>query len=239
MSSKSNDRDGSQKGPVKVKGPPPALNPEMPALTQPWKDFVSRGFVTALSVEFTPLGTQIGCKVQPSLKKKDDPTNGIIALGEAKNRIVEANLWSPKGPKKGDGATASVMLPKKSLTKKDFEGDDATLLKRVEEVSKALGDTTARGRIGSLKMFIEDEDTFEGWWERSMAAEKVRLLSDKKHHEEITPADYLRFEKIVSKCPFRGSVPSPTEEKETKTNTVAVVSTQKRRVPTPPNKAKA
>jgi hypothetical protein len=215
-SGNSNDRSGPQKGPSKAKGPPPALNPETPALTQPWKDFISKGWLTALTVEFTPLGLQTGCIVQPSLRKAVDPESNVIALGEAKNRIVQAGLWTPRGANTRSGTTNdNVMLPKKSLTKKDLEGDDNSLRSRAIEIGKALGDTTARGRIGSLKMFIEGEDTFAGWWSRASAAEKSRLFSDKKHHDEFTEPDHLRIAKVVGQCPFRGSVPSQTEEKET------------------------
>jgi len=198
----------------KVRPPPPALNPESPALTQPWKDFVSRGFVSSLTVKYSPLGVQVFCAVQESLKKPDDPSNGEIALGDAKNRIVEAKLWAPKAQNKAKTDKNEVARPKKSLVKEDFEGSDADLLTRADAIAKATGSTTAKGRIGSLKMFIDGATTFEAWWDEASPKEKTRLFSDKKHHDEFTEEMHLQFERCVSKCPFLGPVPDPSQEKE-------------------------
>jgi hypothetical protein len=198
----------------KVRQPPPALNPESAALTQPWKDFVARGWITSLKVEFGPLGTRVHCNVAANIRKPSEPADAVLALGEAKNRIVEAKLWSPKGPGKAKAETSAAALPKKSLVKSDFEGSETDLVARANAVAKAMGDTTARGRIGSLKMFIDGCDTMEKWWDASAPAEKARLFMDKKHHDTISEEMFLSFDKNVSKCPFLGPVPDPSQEKE-------------------------
>jgi hypothetical protein len=201
-----------------TRGPPPALNPETAALTQPWKDFVSRGFITKLNVSFSPMGITVECKVQPSLLKTGENAETVIAIGEAKNRIIEAKLWAPKGAKqeKGDGKNKEA-LPAASLTKRDFEDDnDNNLYTRAIAIAKAIGDQKARGRIGSLNLMMEGVDTFESWWDNSTPREKTRILSDKKHHDELTVEQIVRFGTIFNDkpCPFRGPVPKKEQEEE-------------------------
>jgi len=208
------ERDATVRKTDKSRAQPPALNPEVCAVVQPYKDFLGKGFITKLSVEFSPMGVQVSCSVQNSLLKENETLDSRIAVGDAKNRIIEKGLWTPKQGSKGSSTKKEDALPSKTLCKKDFEGTSDTQLKqRVLAVAKALGDTTARGRIGSLKMMIEGVDTFEEWWQDASAAEKTRLLSDKKHHSTFSEADYLRVGSVTN-CPFRGSVPTPSQDEE-------------------------
>jgi hypothetical protein len=206
----------SQKEGVKARAQPPALNPESCAIVQPYKDFLGKGYIRKISVVFDPMGVRVTCLVQDQLLKEGETKDTEIAVGDAKNRIIEKGLWTPKqGNKVSSAKQAGDSLPLKTLCKKDFEGKSEDQLKqRVLAVAKALGDTTARGRIGSLKMMIEGVDDFDKWWNEASASEKTRLLSDKKHHDTFSDDDHLTVARIIVKCPFRGSVPTPSEEEE-------------------------
>jgi len=196
------------------RAPPPALNPESCALVQPWKDFLSKGYITELNVKFTPTGEMHSCKVITSLQKEGEG-NADIPVGDAKARIISAGLWTPKVPEKGGDKKKGDLLPLKSLVKRDFdEKDPKKFATRVLAVAKALGDTTARGRIGSLKLMTEGIDTFEKWWEVANPAHKARLLTDAKHFKEFTRDEFVLIANSIPECPFRGSVPAPTPEEE-------------------------
>jgi hypothetical protein len=142
---------------------------------------------------------------------KPDIVNDDIPLGVAKQLIIDAGLWTPKGPKNRDGKKIDNPLPKKSLTKEDFK-DPGTLVSRTAEVASALKDTTARGRIGSLNLMLEGIDTFEKWWTAAPPSSKTRLLMDEKHYKQLTDVEHLRFSEVVTSCPFRGAVPAPAPE---------------------------
>jgi hypothetical protein len=197
------------------RAPPPALDPERCGLTQPWKEFVAKGYVTSLKVEFNPMGTNIFVHVNASLQKETETDTTKIALGEAKERIIAAKLWAPKGAKSKTGDKKDgINLPKKSLVKGDFSGTAETLKARALAVAKALGDTTARGRIGSLKLMLEGVDTFEKWWVDAPDSSKSRLLMDAKHHNDLTSDDHSSLARVLVGSPFRGSVPTPSEDGE-------------------------
>jgi len=213
-------KGGSSGNGGKSRPPPPALNPESCALVQPYKDFIGRGFLSQLTVRFTPMGITVSCSVASSLLRSGETLETLIPLGDAKNRIIEKGLWSPGKPGgKKSGETSNVnALPKKSLCKDDFKENDDAVKARAIAVAAAIGDTTARGRIGSLDLMIEGVDTFEEWWSSAAAAEKTRLLSDKKHHDQFSESDHLRVVNLLGgDCPFRGLVPTPSQEKEEET----------------------
>jgi hypothetical protein len=196
------------------RAPPPALNPESCALVQPWKDFIAKGYITELNVKFTPLGETHWCKVVPSLQKEEEG-NADIPIGDAKTRIIAAGLWTPKVKEKGGDKKKEDLLPLRTLVKRDLEETDQKKLSlRIMAVAKALGDTTARGRIGSLKLMAEGVDTFEKWWEVANPAQKVRLLTDAKHFKEFTREEIAFIADSIPGCPFRGSVPTPTPEED-------------------------
>jgi len=160
------------------------------------------------------MGTQVACKVLTSLKKEGE-TDSPIPLGDAKQRIVDAGLWTPRGQEKSKGTKKDDLLPLRSLTKKDFEEkDEKKLLARILAVAKELGDTTARGRIGSLKLMAEGIDTFDKWWQNANPPDKSRLLADAKHWKTFTRDDHVAVATLVRECPFRGSVPTPTPEED-------------------------
>jgi len=202
-----------QKGKA-TRAPPPALNPESCALVQPYKDFVSKGFIQALRVEFTPLGVRIACSVRADLRKPEEDKNTEIAIGDAKSRIIEKNLWTPGNRGSEKAKEQKQTPPKKSLVKEDFLKSDQYLLDRAKAVAEALNDTTARGRIGSLNLMVEGVDTFEEWWKSAAPTEKSRLLMDKKHHETLIDAEHVKLSELMKVCPFRGPVPTHTSEEE-------------------------
>jgi len=88
------------------------------------------------------------------------------------------------------------------------------LLARANAVAKAVGDNTARGRIGSLRFMRDGVDTFEEWWSGASPNEKARLITDKKHLDSFQDSWVIRLSDIMDKCPFRGPVPKPSEEEE-------------------------
>jgi len=214
MANNANASRDKAPGGAKSRAPPPALNPESCALVQPYKDFVSRGFISKLAVEFTPLGVAVCAFLRSDLRKDGETSETRVSVGDAKQRIIDANLWTPRGKQGSGGNPKKDLLPKKSLCKEDFNGDNDSLFARATAVAGALGDTTARGRIGSLKMMIEGVDTFEDWWSGASASEKVRLLSDKKHHDLFSEGELTRVSALLTRSPFRGTVPSPSEEEE-------------------------
>jgi hypothetical protein len=228
----------AQSGAPSRRAPPPALNPESLALVQPWKDFVSKGLITELIAKFTPMSTEVYCQVNPSLSKEGDNPTGI-PIGEAKGRIIEGGHWTPRGQSKPKDGSNKELLPLKSLVKKDFDGKNKQeLAKRAKAVALALTDTTARGRIGSLKLMREGIDTFDKWWRGAPPEWKSRLLSDSKHYKELDEEDHIALAECLPESPFRGTVPTPSpEEEETKKQAkpVAQGSTPERRA-TPPKR---
>jgi len=198
----------------KPRAPPPALNPENCALVQPYRDFVGRGFIRELRVKFTPLGIEVGVTLKSDLLKSGETDETLVAVADAKQRIIDAKLWTPGNRGKEKATTTENARPKKSLIKEDFQDSDEKLAARALAVASANTDTTARGRIGSLKMMIEGVDTFEQWWSEAAPSEKSRLLADKRHHEMFTDEDHIRLDSVLVRCPFRGSVPTPPKEEE-------------------------
>lgn len=155
------------------------------------------------------MGTTIQVMVSPEIS--NESAGVAMAPGAAKDLIIAAGKWAPKGPKSAeDKKKKENSLPTRSLVKSDLEKSDEQLVARVLEVSKALGDTKARGRIGSLGMMRDGVKTFNHWWKEASPASKTRLITDEKHFKDLTPEDKLRIAKLVPKCPFRGDVPAPS-----------------------------
>jgi len=159
------------------------------------------------------MGTHGTCTLRNDLLKDGEDSKTKIAVGDAKNRIIEAKLWTP-GNKGAKGTTEPKNAsPKRTLTKEDFALTDEKLLARALAVASALGDTTARGRIGSLKFTIEEAKTFDEWWsDVGSPFEKTRLLMDKKHHESVTADQQRKLCSLVVNCPFRGPLLPPSDE---------------------------
>jgi len=208
---------------------PPALDPESPGLIQPWKDFCAKGWISELTLKKTPFGWNTTCQVPSHVS--EEAAGKDIALGAAKQLIITAGLWSPKGPKaKSDNQQA---LPKKSLVPEDFL-DKSKLAERAKAVALALTDTVARGRIGSLKLMHEGVDTFDKWWSGALPPMKTRIFMDEKHHKKLTDADHLLFASVVTQCPFRGSVPTPSGDEEEGGASAAPAAKPQGRTGTPP-----
>jgi hypothetical protein len=196
----------------KTRRAPPALSPESPGLVQPWKEFVQKGYISNLEVKFTPMGISMEATLgSPVTQKVTGAPTGPLAIGMAKQFIIDAGLWSPRGGK--TGASTGPELPKRTLVKSDLEGKNReNLAQRAKAVALALGDTTARGRIGSLSYMRDGHDTFEKWWKVAPPKCKARLVMDDKHWKDLSDEDYSAIAKALDPCPFRGTVPTPKEE---------------------------
>jgi len=196
------------------RGPPPALNPESCAVVQPYKDFIAKGFITKLGVEFGPMGNKVYCTVRSDLLSDGETKDTLVAVGDAKQRIIDKKLWVPGNRNSKSKAEPDKIAPKKSLCKEDFLLSDKLLLSRALAVAKELGDTTARGRIGSLKFNVDGSATIEEWWSDASVGEKSRLLSDKRHHDSFSLEQHTRLGELLKQCPFRGPLLTPPEEEE-------------------------
>lgn len=191
------------------KRPPPALDPESPRLVQPYQSFIDHGWMTiSVSFEAGKLITQVNVII-PGSSPVPVPTAVL-----AKEKIIEAKLWTPRDRKVKGGPEKKDPLPRSSLCVKDMDLDENELKSRIAEVAKAIGSDTARGRIGSLRMAKADCETFDQWWSDATPPEKVRLLSDGKHHKLFTRAHFVKLQPLLVKAPFRGSVPLPPKEEE-------------------------
>lgn len=187
---------------------PPALDLERPSLTQPWRSFVSQGLILGVTIEFSPTGTNVLCTIDP---ERLGLKQAKVSAGIARQAIIDKGLWTPGKPG-GKKSVTKQELPKKSICKKDFEGNDASLLNRARSVANTIGDTTARGRVGSMGLARKGKNTFEDWWSGAGGKRKARLLADKKHYDSLSDEDLARLDKVLDECPFRGAVPPLEEE---------------------------
>jgi len=211
LSSTSNKMNAPNKnGKANRAAPPPALSPEMPGLVQPYKDFVQRGWIT-LTVRFTAMETSIVVRVTETVDKEKSKID--ISAAQAKQLIIEKGLWTPREKSKPSSKKdVESHRPSRSLTADDFNDGDEKVLARTLAIAKLQTDTVARGRIGSLKLMLDGADTFKNWWAVASSENKLRLFTDKKHLEGIAKPMQLRFGGIVKECPFRGPIPTPSEE---------------------------
>jgi hypothetical protein len=160
----------------------------------------------------------VRCKLLAPLLSQEEKDNGpdevFTGPQEAKERIIRLNLWKPMGKKGKSAGEKLIELPKRSICKKDFEGNDQALEARARSVANAIGERTAAGRIGSMELTRKGKDTFASWWDGAGADRKARLLSDKKHFDSLTAAEKQRLNTVLRGCPFRGEEPVPAEKKE-------------------------
>jgi len=196
------------------RAPPSALSVESPALTQPFKDYVSRGLVE-LRVTFNPMGTQIACNPLGAIRKAGEDETTSLPWGEIKKRIEDANLNRQKKSNAGKGGQNQA-LPLKSLSLRDFEGSDENLLQRIRAVATAIGPDVARSRIMTHKLNASGHDSFEVWWTSAGKLDRAALLMDKKHAEETGEEKISKLVDLSYPCPFRGSL-SPPQAKAPKT----------------------
>lgn len=200
----------------RVSRAPPALNPEQVALVQPWKDFVSRGLISKLSVDFTPGGTQVSISLSDQVPV---PQGGrdLLPPGRAKQLILDSGLSSLKKGNQKNKETKGQPAPVRSLWAADADDVD-NLETRIKAVAMKLGSSVALGRIGSLKMHFEGVQSFEDWWSLAQPDQKVKLVMDDKHWK-ATSAEQAAV--ILGKLgevgsPFRGPLPikSQNDKKE-------------------------
>jgi len=189
---------------------PPALNVESPALTQPFKDYVSKGLVK-LFVEFGPLGTQVGCNPAGLIREEGETDVTRLPWGIIKQRVDAKGLGHQK-KKTGGGGPKTQPLPLKSLTSEDFEGSDNQLLQRIRAVSTAIGPDVARSRIMTHKLNVRDHDSFNEFWSTASAPVRAMLLMDKKHADKVSQDGIAKLSSLEYPCPFRGSLLPPHAE---------------------------
>lgn len=208
----------NQQNTLAKRAPPPAFDPERPMLVQPWREFEGRGW---LEVQYLggSITRTVKCKLLGALLTEAQRTNGtevFVGPQEAKDIIIRNGLWSPKerGSKKAAGKVAIIELPKRSIVKKDFEGNDESLAVRVRSVASNLGERTAAGRIGSMELSLQGADTFSKWWNAANSDQKARLLTDKKHYDTLVRADKTRLAGLIEECPFRSNEPVPAKAEE-------------------------
>jgi hypothetical protein len=184
----------------------------MPGLVQPYKEFVQRGWIN-LTVVLSAMDTKVVARVSSEVDK--DKSNVDLSAAQAKALIIAKGLWTPKGGQKNPSTKKEEGgRPSRSLTVDDFSDGPAKVLARTLAIAKLQGDTTARGRIGSLKLMIEGADTFEKWWASAKSEDKLRLFTDEKHRAKIPDKVQQQFAKAVGECPFLGSVPTPSKEED-------------------------
>lgn len=197
----SNDTGANSRVP---KGPR-VLDPQNPALVQPFKRLVEEGFITELSVKFTPSGfTAMGV---PDKRMADVKDSGLVVgkefpLGKLKAVADNGDLIPIKGKSK-KGKQEAQPLPKKSLCKRDFEGSDAELLARARAVATAAGGPTLVGRVRSAQFFDgKSTVSFENWWKDADSDARASALFLKKQYDELNESEVERFKNM--QCPFRG-----------------------------------
>lgn len=191
---------------------PAALNPEQPALTQPWKNMLSRGLIEKIEVSFTPLGTSIAFTLAAHVPVPDGTSREKLAPGVARQLIADSGLDNPKKQK----ATKPNEQPQplRSLTELDAK-DDKNMVSRIAAVAAKIGNTAACGRIGSLKLFKDGVTDIESWWKVASNTERVQLLTQEKYFKQMSTESINTLGAAAAKnCPFRGSVPTPSKEEE-------------------------
>jgi hypothetical protein len=193
---------------------PPALNPETPALVQPYKDFINKGWMT-MSIEFQTLGVQVKCRVSGDVNAAKSGTD--LSPGQCKELIIASGKWTPPTKKgtKTTGDTKGPDKPKKTLVVEDWGVSSEYLLNRAKAVAEALGSTVARGRISSCDLMVAGVDTFAEWWKVAEPFEKSRLLVDGKHHKMLSDAQHKALSDVLGdECPFLGPIPTPPKKEK-------------------------
>jgi hypothetical protein len=219
--------------------PSAALNPEQLLIVQPWKDFLSRGLIKTLKVEFTPGGTMVNVTLADHVKVDENVSRDGMPPGVAKQIILDSGLIPQKG--RGQGKKKEEPLPIRSLCAKDAE-DVSKLEERIKQVANKLGPSTALGRIGSKQLHIDGTTSFEEWWTKASPDSKSKLVMDQKHFDSMTTEQVkVILDKLGAiKSPFRGSFPEQSvddsKEEETTPKKAEAGPSAKPRAPTPPKK---
>lgn len=195
----------------KTPGPrgPAAFDPKTPTIVQPYKRLVDEGFITELSVVFTPTGVTITGK--PDKRVADVPDSGLTvgeatALGRILTAADKGNLIPKRSGdrRKKANAAAAAPLPEKSLVKRDFEGSDQELLARARAVASSAGGPALVSRVRSAGNFGGRVTTsFQNWWAAATPPQRMASLVVPSRRGELDAGDAARFENM--QCPFRGT----------------------------------
>jgi hypothetical protein len=182
-----------------------ALDPKNPSLVQPFKRLVDEGFITELTVKFTPTGTttvgkpderMAGVKDSGLTAGKDAPLGILAAVAD------QGNLIPLKGKK--SGKKIEQPLPERSLDKKDFAGTAAELLARCTAVANNCGGATLVGRVRSANHFDGTTTTsFQNWWAQAKPYSRCVALSTEKKRADMTKDEIMKLGTLP--CPFRGT----------------------------------
>jgi hypothetical protein len=224
------------------KGPRPnALDPRSPLLVQPFKRLVDEGFIVEINVKFTPTGFTCGGK--PDSRMIAVKNSGLVQgteypLGQLSAVADQGNLIPLKKTKAKGGKGQEQPLPKKTLTKKDFELSDEEFTARCISVADACGGTTLVGRVRSAQAFEGTITTsFQNWWRAADKNARMIALSQEKQRKDVGEDELKRLEGL--QCPFRGSAEFHVVDEEDDEPAQAGPSTPIKEPERPAPKAKA
>jgi hypothetical protein len=144
------------------------------------------------------------------------------------DEITRLGVNKPKGKAgKGKGKASGepqVVLPKRTLDKRDFAKGAEHLLRRSKEVaSEVKGALTGRVRSAKGKDWFNEEHTisYQEWWKKASSDAKAGSLCDQKHYLELSVEEKDKLKDL--ECPFQGpldfQVAEREEEGETETET--------------------
>lgn len=183
------------------------LDPRTPALAQPFKRLVEEGFITELTVKFTPMGTTVTGRPDSRMVKVVDSGLSLetdFPVGQLASVAEKGNLIPRKGKSPGKkGQSNGQPLPTKSLHKEDFALSPAEFKARCESVASACSGATLVGRVRSAGNFDGSVTTsFQDWWKSAGIKNRASALIQKKYSSEITQEQLKRLAGLS--CPFRG-----------------------------------
>lgn len=211
----SNPAQTNANGPTRRPFQGPVLDPRAPNLAQPFKRLVEEGFVTELTVKFTPTGTTVSGK--PDKRLASVPDSGLTAGVDAPVGMMSAaadkgNLI-PRGGKTKTSGKAEQPRPKKSLVKADCELPPAELLARARAVADASGGNTLVGRVRSADNFDGKVTTsFQDWWASATHEKRASCLVLGRYRSEMGPECIRKIGALP--CPFRGTATFAVNEEE-------------------------
>jgi len=187
-----------------------ALDPRAPLLTQPFKRLVEEGYITELTVSFTPLGTTVKGKADSRMVAVEGAglnQTDYFPVGKLAKVAEKGNLVPPPGKKKKSaGAPQAVQLPTKSLCKEDFAAgvSQPRLQQRINAVANALGGGPLVGRVRSAGAFRGDDTvSYQDWWEAASPSDRAISVCQGRHLATLTDEDKGKLGGL--RCPFRGT----------------------------------
>lgn len=202
------------KGPKAI----PALDPKNALLVQPFKRLVEEGFITELTVRFTPSGFHAEGVPDARVAGVDGSglTTGVAApLGLISAAADKGNLIPRKQKKNGKtgGSAPAQPLPAKSLTKEDLGKSDAEFLSRARAVATSCGAGLV-GRARTNGLFDGSVTTsFQDWWAQSSATARAQTLFTKRYFDECDREHVIRRMRSLE-CPFRGTAEFAVSERK-------------------------